>query len=179
MNDVSSRLDDRAAELRLAFDRSFMAPPRLDAAPTEDFLTVSIASEAYAIRCAEISGLIANKRITRAPTAMTAFLGIGGFRGVILPVYCLATLLGLSSSPRPRWIVIAAAAPIALAFESLDGNLRIAREQILPRETGMNERAFVAEFLREGDRVRAILHLPSILEGIRRRKSGTGAVEEG
>jgi purine-binding chemotaxis protein CheW len=170
VNDLSPGLSGRAAQLRLGFDRSFAEPLRAEGTSTEDFLAVSIASASYAIRCAEISGLIADKTITRVPTNAVSLLGLGGFRGAVLPVHSLAALLGHPQIETPRWVVIAADLPIALAFESLEGNFRIGRDRIAPREADETGRPFVREFLREREHVWAILHLPSILETVRTRK---------
>jgi purine-binding chemotaxis protein CheW len=170
VNDLSPGLSGRAAQLRLGFDRSFAEPLRAEGTSTEDFLAVSIASASYAIRCAEISGLIADKKITRVPTNTASLLGLGGFRGAVLPIYSLAALLGHPQTRWPRWVVIAADMPIALAFESLEGNFRVARDCVAPRKTGESDRPFVREFLREREHVWAILHLPSILETVRTRK---------
>ena len=174
-----SRAGDRAAEMRAAFDRSFAGRARLDAAPCEDFLAIRVASDSYAIRCSEISGLVAGKSITRVPSRAAALLGLGGFRGAIMPVYSLAALLGHALAPAPRWIVIASGLPVALAFEALDGNRRVSRQEIAPHEADQRARKYIRDFMREHDRVRAILHLPSILEAIREQGSASQAIEEG
>lgn len=179
MNFVPTHLNDRAAELRRAFDRSFAVRTRFDATPIEDFLAIRIASESYAIRCSEISGLIADKKITRVPSRAATLLGIGAFRGAVMPVYSLAALLGHAMPATPRWIVIAAGPPVALAFELLDGNFRISRAEILLCEPDERGRKYVRDFVREQNRVRAILHLPSILDVIREQGPGSGAIQEG
>ncbi len=179
MNLVPTRLDDRAAELRRAFDRSFAERTRFGATPTEDFLAIRIASNSYAIRCSEISGLIADKKITRVPSRAATLYGMGGFCGAVMPVYSLAALLGHPMAATPRWIVIASALPVALAFEALDGNRRISREDIVACTADERAREYVHDFMRERDRVRAILHLPSILDTIREQGPGSAAIEEG
>lgn len=178
MIDAASRLIDRAADLRAAFDRSFAEPARLDTEPTDDLLAIRIASEPYAIRCAQIAGLFADKKITRVPSRAAALLGIGGFRGAIVPVYSLAALLGHPMPATPRWVVIASGAPAALAFEVLVGHLRISRTQIVPQDAGERARRYVHELVREQDRVRAIVHLPAVLDAIREQGPGSTASEE-
>ncbi len=178
MNFVPTRLHDRAAELRRVFDRSFAERRRLDPTPTEDFLAIRVASESYAIRCSEISGLIADKKITRVPSRAATLYGMGGFRGAVMPVYSLAALLGHPMAAMPRWMVIASDLPVALAFEALDGNLRVSREKILPCEADQRARNYVHDFMREHDRVRAILHLPSVLDAIKAQGPGSAAIEE-
>ena len=46
-----------------------------------------------------------------------------------------ATLLGHSGTQAPRWLVIAAAAPVALAFDAFEGHLRASADAILPQQS--------------------------------------------
>ena len=167
MNDVSLRLADRAEELRQAFDRSFAVPPRIDTTPTEDLLAIRVGSEACAIRLPEIAGLYADKKITRVPGHVAALLGIAGFRGTVVPVYDLHALLGHPTTKTPRWLVIATAAPIAFAFETFDGHLRISRDAIVRQEASEHTRKYVNEVVRTEDVVRSIVDLPTVLDAIR------------
>jgi chemotaxis signal transduction protein len=172
MSESSSRLAERAAELRRAFDRSFSDQARRDTTPTEDLLAIRIGPEPYAIRASEIAGLFADKSITPIPSRAPALLGVGGFRGTIVPVYSLPALLGHPMGAAPRWIVIASGLPVALAFEALDGHLRVSRDRMVGREAGGQARKYVHNFMREHDRVRAIVHLPSLLATISEQRAG-------
>jgi purine-binding chemotaxis protein CheW len=160
--DSPSRLVERAAELRTDFDRSFAAPLRADTAQKLDLLAVRVGSECCAIRLSDITGLFADRKITRVPGSNAALLGIAGFRGAVLPVYSLRTLLGRAGMQMPRWLVIAAAAPVALAFDVFEGHLRAAADAILPQQSTMGGCA--REFIRTADTVRSVLHLPSAIE---------------
>ena len=168
MMDASPRLTERAAELRLAFDRGFAAPLRLDTAARQELLAIRIGAEPYVIRLSEISGLFAEKTITRVPGSAAALLGIAGFRGAIVPVYGLRTLLGHAGAQTPRWLVIAAAAQVALAFEAFDGQLRVASDAVRPRQSGAEMPSYAREFIRTRDVVHPVLHLPSVLDAIAR-----------
>ena len=178
MNDAPSSMLGRAADLRFAFDRSFAMKRRADTAASEDLLAIRLGSEAYALRLSEIAGLFADKKITRVPGRNAGLLGIAGFRGAIVPVYDLQTLLGATAMEVPRWLVIASAAPVAFAFDAFDGHLRIAHDAMLPQETGEHARKYVREFLRMGSAVRPILHLPSILDAVMRQVSDESPREE-
>jgi chemotaxis signal transduction protein len=157
----------RAAELRLAFDRSFAEPARLETAPRGRLLAVRIATQAFAIRLSEISGLFADKKITPVPGGHPALCGIAGFRGAIVPVYDLRILLGHSGTATPRWIVIAAAAPVALAFATFDGQVRAARHAIVPQPSRAGVGGYAREFVRTRKFAGPIMHLPSVLEAIK------------
>jgi chemotaxis signal transduction protein len=169
MSDTQPRLIDRAAALRVAFDRGFAEPAQIDTDPTEDFLAIRLGSEPHVLRLNEIAGLFADKKITRVPGRVAALLGIAGFRGAIVPVYDLAALLGHRMSEAPRWLAIAAGVPVAFAVASFEGHLRITRDAVLPQGAGDHARKYVREFLRANDLVRAVIHLPAILDAIKRQ----------
>jgi chemotaxis signal transduction protein len=165
--DTLSPAVPRAVALREAFDRSFADLPRFDSTLKEDLVAIRIGDDVFAIRLSEISGLYANKKVTRVPGGDPALLGIAVFRSAILPVYSVATLLGHAAKALPRWLVIAAAAPIALAFDAFEHHLRVPSETIRPREASVESRPFVRHFVPDQPLVRPVLHLPSILDAIR------------
>jgi chemotaxis signal transduction protein len=167
MSALRSDVAGRAAELRLAFDCAFAEPVRLDTAAKEELLAIRIDTQAFAIRLSEISGLFAGKKITPVPGSHAALRGIAGFRGAIVPVYDLQILLGHASTATPRWLVIAAAASVALAFEAFEGQLRVARDAILPQPSRPEFRGYAHEIVRTRDFVAPIMHLPSLLDAIR------------
>jgi chemotaxis signal transduction protein len=164
MTDSALRLAERAAALRTDFDRSFAAPPRVDTATKLDLLAVRVGGEPCAIRLSDIAGLFADRRVTRIPGSNAALLGIAGFRGAVLPVYTLHALLGHPGTQTPRWLVIAAAAPVALAFDAFEGHLRTAADGLLPQQSKM--RGCTREFIRAADVIRSVLHLPSVIEAL-------------
>jgi purine-binding chemotaxis protein CheW len=170
MSALPSGVAGRAAELRLAFDRTFAEPVRLDADIREAILTLRVDTQAFAIRLSEISGLFADKKITPVPGSHAALRGIAGFRGAIVPVYDLRILLGHSAGSDiapPRWLVIAAAAPIALAFTTFERQLRVPRDAIMPQPSSAEIRGCAREFVRSRKFAGPLLHLPSVLETIK------------
>jgi chemotaxis signal transduction protein len=156
----------RAAALREAFDRSFSEPPRTDATPTEELLGIRLDTEAYALRLSEISGLFADRKIARIPGSAPAQLGIAGFRSEILPVYDLQALLGHRPTASARWLVLAAAAPVAFAFAAQDGRLSAPLEAIVDQSDGLPG-GCVRQFVRMPDLVRRLIDLSSLLDAIR------------
>jgi chemotaxis signal transduction protein len=167
MSDISSGVGERAAELRLAFDRVFAEPIRLDTTAKEDLLAIRIGTQAFAIRLSEITGLFADRKIVPVPGSHAALRGIAGFRGTLVPVYDLQALLGHSTAQSSRWLVIAAAAPVALAFEAFEGQLRVSRDAILPQPSGPESGGYTREFVRTQNFVGPIMHLPSVLDSIK------------
>ncbi len=175
MSDVPSGLSGRARELRLAFDRGFTEPLHRDAAPSVALLAIRVGGEPCAIRLAAIAGLHADKVVTPVPGTDRTLLGMAGFRGAILPVYSLAALLGnLPGETVPRWLVIVAAAPVAFAFESLEGHLNVPRQAILASPP----RAFVRNHVQTDGFSGPILNVPALLDGIKRQRDEPAPKEE-
>jgi chemotaxis signal transduction protein len=175
MSNSLSSATGRAAEMRLAFDRGFADPVRFDTTGTESLLAIRAGAQACAIRLSEVTGLFADKKITRVPGSVAALLGIAGFRGAIVPVYSLQLLLGQSGDPAgartPRWLVIAASTPVALAFEAFEGQLRVLPDAILPRQSRLEMKSYAREFVQTQTVVRPIMHLPSVLDAIKTPKA--------
>lgn len=159
----TSRFAERGAALRRDFDRSFAAPVHVKAADREELLAIRLGTQRYAIRLAEITGLHAVKKITHVPGGAAALLGVAGFRGALLPVYDLAVLLGHPGAEAPRWLVVAVAVPIALAFAAFEGQLRVLREEIMAGRADGHTR----EIVRTKDFTGPIMHLPSVLDAIK------------
>ncbi len=178
MSVAGSNVAERAAELRRDFDRGFAEPIRLDPVATEDLLAIRIGAQPYAIRLAEITGLFAGRKITRVPGGHAALSGIAGFRGTLLPVYDLALLLGHAGAQAPRWLVIAAAAPVALAFDTFEGQLRVPRTDILPQTAREDMSAHARDVVRTKDFVGPIMHLPSILNATKALRTAAVPAEE-
>lgn len=171
-DDIDRGIATRAAELRLAFDRAFAAPTTLDRRSKDDLLRIRVGAQSCAIRLSEITGLHAGKKITPIPGGHNALRGIAGFRGAILPVYDLQVLLGHAGGDSPRWLVIAAAAPVAFAFEAFEGQLRVSRDAIvsrssMPRSSRLEGWNYACEFVRTDNFVGPIVHLSSILDAIK------------
>jgi chemotaxis signal transduction protein len=158
----------RAAELRIAFDRAFAEPLRLETDLREQVLAVRVGPQALAIRLCEIDALHADKKITPVPGGHPALRGIAGFRGTIVPVYDLRILLGHPGGKPPRWLVIAAAAPVALAFDAFEQRFRIPHGAIMPQSAGPQLHGYAQEFIRSRKFAGPMLHVPSVLEAISR-----------
>ena len=179
MNAPLAGTADKAAALRLAFDRSFAEPAHVeDRSARIALLAIHVGAESLAVRLSEISGLHADKKITPVPGGAPALLGIAGFRGSILPVYSLRTLLGLpaqhAGEPTPRWLLVAAAAPLAFAFDNFDGQRRVHPDTIAPQAADGKAHALTQGFVRSRKMASPILHLPSLIATVNTANIGTG-----
>jgi chemotaxis signal transduction protein len=166
MMGLATSLSQRASELRRQFDRAFVAPVRLDPAVDVNLLRITAGARDYAVRLASVSGLFADRKITQVPGSSAGLRGIAAFRGAILPVYDLAALLGHGQSHAPRWLVIAAAAPVALAFDGFAGQLRVPPHRIVARLADRQTAGGTGEYVRTDDFTGPVLCLPSVLETI-------------
>ena len=119
-----------------------------------------------------VSGLFAGKKFTRVPHAAPEFLGIAGFRGSVVPVYDLRVLLGCAGGEAPRWLVVAANSPVALAFDGFDGHLRLALDAIAPQGPGESTRPHVRELVcvaASDSPLRSLIDLDSVVASIQQR----------
>jgi chemotaxis signal transduction protein len=171
-------LDDRAAALRESFDRSFAQAATTDAAAVESLLAIRIGAGSYVLRLSEVAGIFADKKLTRLPTAVPELLGLAGFRGTVVPVYDLGLLLGGAKTVAPRWLIVAAAMPAAVAFESFEGYLRVPSDAIVPDVRDVRRGRHVRDVVRAPDLVRPLISLTSVLEWIQRRASRDGVEKE-
>ncbi|MGH9142297.1 MAG: chemotaxis protein CheW [Vicinamibacterales bacterium] len=157
-----------AAQLKRMFDHTFAETPLVEKRSHDDLLAVTVGGDPYAIRVSEVVGLGADSKITWLPGSIAALLGLMGRRGVLVPVYDLCTLLGYPRASAPRWFLIAAVAPVALAFDHFEGHLRVPREAVSsdssPRP--VNQSPSLHELMRLDELARPIIHVPSVLNQI-------------
>jgi chemotaxis signal transduction protein len=177
MNAVELHISERAAELGRTFDRGFVEIQHIESVATEDFLSIHVGGDPYVLRLAEIGGIFVDKKVTDLPSHVAELKGIAGFRGAMLPVYDLAALLGYPPANATRWMVRAADAPVALAFDAFDGHFRFPRDAVASHDdSSSNEH--IHEIVRAGDRARSIIHLPSVIAAIRKRAPEAGSNKE-
>ncbi|MDP9794835.1 purine-binding chemotaxis protein CheW [Catenuloplanes nepalensis] len=158
---------ERLGELRSSFDRSFADPPREQVVQFHDLLAVSVAGRRYALRLSQSAGLFPNRRVTPLPGPISALLGVAGFRGSIVPVYSLAAVLGQPPRPESRWLVLAAGDPaVALAFEELDGHLRIPAGEIIEEQVGHGPRGCLRGIVQRPEGARPIVDVAAVRAAI-------------
>jgi chemotaxis signal transduction protein len=165
--------------LRQAFDHSFAAPVRVDAADTVDLLALRVAGVGYAVRLGDVSGLLVDRRLVPLPATVSEFLGLTGVRGGVVPVWSLGALLGTGADHDfPRWMILVSGRgrgeTLALAFERFDGHLRVPRAHLSERsptepDHGAGVVVRVRHSVRADDGPRGVLDVIAIIDDIRRR----------
>ena len=128
MSDPGPTMSSNAAEMRQAFDRTFAEAPRSETALFDDFLAIRLGADPHVVALADIARVLPRQTVTRMPSRIHELLGVAGIAGAIIPVYDLRALLGYPTTNAPRWMVIAAAMPVALAFDGFDGQFRHPRD---------------------------------------------------
>ena len=170
MDEEADPITQRAEDLRRSFDGSFANAHRGEADPHEDFVTIRVAANVYAIRLTEISGLFDGKTVTPVPGSVPGLLGVASFRGTIVPVFDLRALLGYPGSELPRWLaLVPGASPVSLAFDQFEGYLRVSRSAAPIDYLPGPQREIVREVVSVAGTLRPVLHLPSILDEIGKR----------
>ena len=136
MTDAGLYSTERVESIRRAFDQAFAEPPPAGRSDEESLLGIGVGTGVFAIRLADIRGLVPAPRIVAVPGPEAALLGIASLRGALLPIYGLAVLLGYPApSEAPRWVVIADdGVPVGLAFDRFEGYLQIRRDALVARE---------------------------------------------
>src|SRR5687767_7240240 len=110
-------VQERVAELRRGFDLSFAAPPPEGLEEFEDLLAIRLEGDRYAVRVAEIAGLITGRKLAHLPSGAPNLLGVAGIRGGLVPVFDLSAMLGYPASGAPQWMILCRSDdPIALGF---------------------------------------------------------------
>jgi purine-binding chemotaxis protein CheW len=145
----------------------------------EDLLAIRVAKDSYAMRVSEISGLTADRKIVGFPTPVAALLGMAGVRGVLVPAYSLALLLGYASEiDEPRWLALCGKEDcIGLAFGDFEFYLKVPRVRVYPMERNETARAHVTHVTRGTDLVRPVLNIPLLRATIQERCHGSVSKE--
>lgn len=166
MSDRHESMVRLAAELRVAFDASFATSPAGEAGASEPLLAIRVASRAYAVRLAESAEVARGRVVVPVPGPLPELLGLAGIRGRLLPVYDLGALVGhgLSAGTLP-WLVVGRGAPVAFAFEQVDGLHRTRRDDVYRGDRA----GCPTELVRLAGEAREILSVPALVEVIRER----------
>jgi chemotaxis signal transduction protein len=173
---ATSDLDRRAAELRAAFDDAFGRPAALTEGATEDLLPIRVAADLYALRIPELTGLLVKRRVVPLPSRRAELVGLCGVRGELVPVYSLSLLLGYGAEPAAKWLAVCGTPrPVALAFDEIDGFLRLPRTGLYALDRADASRPHLAEAVRIGATTRRVIDTRSILKWLDLEAGSSGA----
>jgi len=164
--DAASAIAERSRQMRREFDRGFAKPAFAGSAAMVDLLAIRLGANGFALRLSEIAGLFVDRKITPVPGANPALIGIAGFRGAIIPVYDLQSLIGETAAPASRWLFVAAAAAIGFSFEAFVGQMRIPADAIKPQQADARA-GFTRDLVPIDGVMRPIVDLSSVIGAIK------------
>jgi purine-binding chemotaxis protein CheW len=159
-------LGQRAAELRRGFDAAFAEAPAAARPLLVDLLAIRVGDQRSAVRLEEVERLFADHPLTALPSTHPELAGLATARGTTFPVFDLRRLLGLPATGPARWTVLVRA-PVAfgVAFDELEGHLRVPPEALLADEAPADRpRAVVADGV-----VRPLVGLVGLLDPLTQR----------
>lgn len=104
--------------------------PSARAAGAARYLTFCVGPELYALPADEVSEVIRVPPLARLPQGPRSLLGLGNLRGSVLPIASARGLLGQAEGPPSRAIVLAGAAPVALAVDSVQALVSVEPDQV-------------------------------------------------
>lgn len=170
MNTTVTELEGKIAEMRRLFDESFAVASAGRPAALEPMLAIGAGGEPFALRVREISGLaVNNEKVVPVPSRVPELLGLTGIRGVVIPVFSLARLLGFDAEGGPtRWLVFAGErqTPIALAFETMERLFEVSSSEIFARQDASAHR-YVGATVRTDTTLRGVISIPALVEHIK------------
>jgi chemotaxis signal transduction protein len=121
-------LERRLAELKAAFDASFALPAEGSRVAQRGYLGIRLNDAPYALDLEEVAALRKHVPVTPVPSKEPHLLGVAGFAGTLTAVYDLTALFGQARLAEPVWFVLARGAPLAFAFQGMEGQLHVDAE---------------------------------------------------
>jgi chemotaxis signal transduction protein len=164
-----------AALLRRRFDQTFAEPHPPPPAALVDLLAIRLGGRRHVLRQDQVSGLVARRPVIALPSSHPQLLGLAGVRGVLVPVFALAGLMGAEApGERADWLVLCGHdEPVAFAFQNLDGYVRVPLTALhVGRDGGPGQ----AIAMVEGE-PRVLIDVPELLARARRSPAGAPANE--
>ena len=155
--------------LRDEFDGAFAAPRKLPGAASVSVLMIRIASAPFAVRSADIAGVLMRGKVVRAPGTAPGLLGLAGIRGRLVAVYRLESVLGQGTgSDGDRWLLLCGPDPsVALSIERFERCQKASPDCLHAVAGGEACRKHMREVFDDGVVVRPVVDIHSVLEAIR------------
>jgi chemotaxis signal transduction protein len=158
---------NRVAELRSAFDRTFQVAYQRKTKDVEPMIAFRTAGAALAVSAKHITEVIKRGFILPVPSVVSELLGVAVVRGMLVPVFNLATLLELPPSGEPQWFMLTnRETPVAFAFDGLEGRVEVERAHLYAEEAS-SRRKHIHQLAEVGSVVRAVIDVSSLMESIR------------
>lgn len=128
----SGDVTDLVARLRDSFDEAFTRPVDAIRDAPVAYILARVDHKVHAVATVGLRAIAKCPAVVRVPSRARALIGIAASRGVIMGVYALAELLGLSS-PQPAtsgWILVCSDGQTGLVVDAVMGYLRAGPEAL-------------------------------------------------
>ncbi|MEW6777712.1 MAG: chemotaxis protein CheW [Bdellovibrionota bacterium] len=170
MSDGDFFHEGRVAELRKAFDQTFVFPPREQEGVYADLLAVDVGGDPYAVPLLGLSGLYSGCRIALVPGPVPELIGVAGIRGSAVPVYGLRQFLGYPDAAPSGWLVVSKESPRAgFSFDGFRAYARVAAADVVPSSEGGGARPYLCSAARIDGVAIPVLDVPILLDEIARK----------
>jgi purine-binding chemotaxis protein CheW len=170
MSSARTLLEPRLAEMRRLFDDAFAQPLPERGTARQPMLAIVAGGESLAVRLADIAALAtARGSVVQVPSSVPELIGVTGIRGTLVPVFSLAALLGLERrSGEARWLLLCNARQLslALAFEQFQEHIQVDAADVFAADAADRMGGYLSQSVRHGDRLRALVNVPAIVEHI-------------
>jgi chemotaxis signal transduction protein len=161
----SALLQNRASELRSAFDHSFAAPLPGEPPPQVDLLAIRCEDHGLVLRLSEVRSVHTDRKIVPVPAPRPELCGLVSVRGFVTPVYDLHALLGYEPAVAPRFLaLVRAPAPFALAFAQFERHLRVPGSDIVVASNEAAPHPFARASVETDDGPRPIIDLLALFK---------------
>ncbi|RPI22187.1 MAG: chemotaxis protein CheW [Acidobacteria bacterium] len=170
MTERLDELDQRVKELRKAFDETFASPATLPERDWVELLLISFGAPRFAVPVSQLAGIEANRPIASLPAKRPGLIGLSAVHGGLVPVFDLGTLLGLPGRDgAPRWMALHHEQELlALAFDYLEGFLRVAARDVYPLESAPGVVHLTGQAIKVDSGLVYVVDIPSVVSAIRR-----------
>ncbi|HYC76865.1 MAG TPA: chemotaxis protein CheW [Planctomycetota bacterium] len=122
MTDADAATDVEA--LRRAFDADFASAPPPPPPPRTGLLAAQVGPARLAVELKVVAHVAVLGAGTSLPGARPELIGLFDLRGVVVPVFCLGSLLGLPTGAR-RFAAVVGDGRVAVAFEGPTSRLDV------------------------------------------------------
>jgi chemotaxis signal transduction protein len=158
-----------AEQLRRAFDEAFTRAPEERASDDEDVLAVRLGNDPYAIRLIDIAGVHLGQKVVPLPSPMSELSGVAALRGVLVPIYDLAALLGYPATSGQRGFVLARVQrPVGFACGVPERLVRLPRSAFAGAADAQEQRPHLSGLVRVYDTLRPVIDIASIVQTVER-----------
>jgi chemotaxis signal transduction protein len=174
--DVALKFED----LKRSFDLTFQQALVERTQELVHLLIVRVGAIRFALKVADLAGLVRARTVVPIPAAGSGLLGLAGLKGRMVAVYSLAALIGCPelSIEQNRWMVLCRSEKeIALAFTAVTGTMMVPRAELSPVSPGAPSNA--TDAVGSGASQLWLLNVSSIAETILKKTAAPPSAENG